>query len=495
MSDRPSWWGSPAPASSPDEWMDDADFDDIVVGAGITGTVTALLLAQAGRRVAILEARSAGAGTTGRSTAKVTALQGVRTSRIERHHGRQVSSAYAAAQLDGLDWLVRFAEDNPGWLEQQDAYTVAQSAPQRSTTVRELQAARRAGLPVEWTEETELPFRTFGAVVLRDQAQVDPMLFIGDVVGRFRAGGGRLVEGVRVTEVLPDRNGYRVRTDHGEVRSQTVTVATGTPILDRGGHFARLHPERSYALVTETDDEPPHGMYLTAGSSPWSVRSTMRDDRRVLLTGGAGHVTGRGPSESSCLRELKAWTRIHFDATTELSSWSAQDYSTPDGLPIVGQIAGEDGLYTATGYAKWGFTNGVAAALDVSGRILGDRPPWASSLYRNRATLRKAVGLVNYNLGVAAQGALRWTKGLTQTGPSAHEPTVVRQGATPTTTGPRELSAVCTHLQGVVRWNSFEESWDCPLHGSRFDEDGGVIEGPAVCPLRAKHEHYDRSPS
>lgn len=495
MTDRPSWWGSPAPATNPDAWTEDAEFDDIVIGAGLTGTVTGLRLAQAGRRVAILEARSIGAGTTGRSTAKVTALQGLRASKIERQHGRQVAQAYAAAQLDGLDWLVRFAEDNPGWLERQDAYTVAQSPPQRSKVIRELQAARRAGLAVEWAEDTELPFRTYGAVLLRDQAQVDPMAFVTDVVARFRFAGGRLVEGVRVTEVLPDGDGYRVQTDLGEARARTVTVATGTPILDRGGHFARLHPERSYALVTRMEGDPPQGMYLTAGSSPWSVRSTTRDGRRVLLTGGAGHVTGRGPSESSCLRELKAWTRIHFDATEELSSWSAQDYSTPDGLPIVGQIAGEDGLYTATGYAKWGFTNGVAAALDISGRIVGDRPAWAPTLYRNRATLRKTIGLVNYNLGVAAHGALRWTKGLVQTAPSEEEPAVVRHGVSPTTSGPRELSAVCTHLQGVVRWNSFEQSWDCPLHGSRFGEDGSVIEGPAVCPLRAKQEHYDGSRS
>ena len=489
MSDRPSWWGSPAPATSPDAWTTDAEFDDIVIGAGITGTVTGLRLAQAGRRVAIVEARSIGAGTTGRSTAKVTALQGLRTSTIERQHGRQTTQDYAAAQLAGLDWLMDFAEDNPGWLERQDAYTVAQSPPQRSKVIRELQAARRAGLPVEWTEETELPFRTYGAVRLRDQAQVDPMALVTDVIARYRAAGGLLTEGVRVTQVLPDGDGYRVQTDRGRLRARSVIVATGTPILDRGGYFSRLHPERSYCLVTQTDGESPQGMYLTAGSSPWSARSATRDGRRVLLTGGAGHVTGRGPSESSCRRALTAWTRIHFNATEELSSWSAQDYSTPDGLPIVGQIAGEDGLYTATGYAKWGFTNGVAAALDISGRILDDRPGWGPRLYRNRTTLRKTLGLVNHNFGVAAHGAVRWAQGLVRTSPSDDEPAVVRRGISPTTSGPRALSAVCTHLQGVVRWNSFEQSWDCPLHGSRFAADGSVIEGPAVCPLRASRDH------
>ena len=46
------------------------------------------------------------------------------------------------------------------------------------------------------------------------------------------------------------------------------------------------------------------------------------------------------------------------------------------------------------------------------------------------------------------------------------------------------LSAVCTHLGGILQWNDSEKSWDCPLHGSRFGSDGKVLEGPATLDLQ-----------
>jgi len=48
------------------------------------------------------------------------------------------------------------------------------------------------------------------------------------------------------------------------------------------------------------------------------------------------------------------------------------------------------------------------------------------------------------------------------------------------------VSAVCTHRKCIVNFNNAEKSWDCPCHGSRFDTDGKVLNGPAVKDLEKK---------
>jgi Rieske Fe-S protein len=52
--------------------------------------------------------------------------------------------------------------------------------------------------------------------------------------------------------------------------------------------------------------------------------------------------------------------------------------------------------------------------------------------------------------------------------------------------GLHAVSLRCTHLGCLLRFNSAERSWDCPCHGSRFDVDGEVLEGPAVDPLESR---------
>lgn len=466
--------------------------DVAVVGGGLTGLTTALLLSAAGRSVVVLEAHHAGAGTTGRSTAKVSVLQGTRLQRISARQPHDVVRHYVEANLAGQAWLRGFCEEHGVATQARSAWTYATTEQGEERVRAEHEVARQVGLDTRLESSAPLPFPTTAAVGLADQLQLDPMELVDAMARQAVAQGARIVEGTRVRRVRGS-GPFQVVTEAGIATADTVVVATNLPMLDRGGWFARMVPQRSYGLSFRGEVPPFDGMYLSADLPTRSLRDAEVGGERQLMIGGEGHVTGRGGSTAARVEALRAWTHQHFDGVEETAAWSAQDYESAHELPLAGPLLpGSDHLLFAGAYAKWGMTNAVAGALALSGRLLGNVQPWADAMAAwTRHELSGVPRTTRFNAEVALEMAGGWLAPLARWGRSPEEGEgVVRME------GPRlpvavsrvggverRVSAVCTHLGGILRWNDAEASWDCPLHGSRFAPDGEVLEGPAGCPL------------
>ena len=492
-----SLWLESSPKIPTDSFAAGSQYDSVVVGAGITGLTTAVLLARSGQRVAVLEARSVGAVTTGNSTAKVSLLQGTQLSSIIRHHGAGLARQYVTGNREGQSWLLRLCDEQGVRYDVRDAVNYAVTDDGARLLSEERDACAGSGLTAVLGDSSELPFAVTRTLRVPNQAQVHPMEVLAALAAELRKHSGLLIDDIRVTGVKTgSTKGEQstLQTSRGEVTAANVVIATGTPILDRGGHFSVLEPHRSYAVAFTVQDEIPDGMYLSVDLPSRTLRSAVVEGRPYLIVGGNGHPVGRQAHTQSLVDDIIRWTQEHFPTAQAAFSWSAQDYQPASSVPYVGRmpVSGQS-IYTATGFNKWGFTNGVAAALALSAEILGGNLPWAKELYRTRVGKQDALSTAKTNAGVGRELVTGWLGGLMRSShaqPPEGQGVIVREGKRPVGICQLDgithrVSAVCPHLGGVLSWNEAERSWDCPLHGSRFSHDGVRLEGPATRDLQA----------
>jgi len=477
----------------------DVQADVAVIGGGIVGITTALLLTEAGVRVALVEADRLVHGVTGHTSAKVTSQHGLIYDRLQSRFGIDGSRTYGEANETALGWIAERVEREGIECDfrRRAAYVYATSPSERSRIESEAEAAAAAGLPARMTDAVPLPFAVAGAVRFDDQAEFHVRRYLLALVAALTAGGCRIFEDSRAVEVDSHGRPAVVKTAGGRVVADQVVVATHYPFLDRSLAFARVHAERSYAILCRIAGAPPDGMLISAGSPTRSVRAVPADGEELLLVGGEGHRTGTGGDTGERYRRLEAFAREHWDVQSVDYRWSAQDNTTLDHVPYVGRLnPREDRLFMATGFAKWGMTGGTAAALLLTDLLLGRENPWASLFEPNRVTLRASAGrLVKENLhaGLHFVGDR-----LTKPGHRAAEDLMPGEGDIARLDDERvaayrdedgtlhAVSPTCTHLGCQVNFNRAERTWDCPCHGSRFAPDGSVLQGPAVHRLERK---------
>jgi glycine/D-amino acid oxidase-like deaminating enzyme/nitrite reductase/ring-hydroxylating ferredoxin subunit len=495
-----SLWNATAPVTSFAPLDRELDLDVAVVGGGVAGLTTAWMLTRGGLNVAVLEADRIAAGASANSTVKVTSGHSLRYSELERLHDEETARLYAESNQAAVEEIERLVNDLriDCDLERRRHIVCAETEEEREAVEAEVDAERRAGLPALLEEATDLPFPVTGCLVLDGQAQFHPRKYLLGLAVAFVKAGGAIFERTRVLDV-DDGEPCIVKVDgRGEVRAKEVVVATHFPIANRGLLFAKMAPVQEYAVAGPIDpSHSPADMYISAGSGGWSLRTVDVDGERLIIVVGEKHKVGEGGNTAEHYDALTRWARERFAVSEIRYRWTTHDLWPIDRLPYVGRIGrGTDHVYVATGFSAWGMTNGTVAGFVLRDAIAGRRNEWAEIYDPVRRDLTRGMGtFLRENLKVASH----WigdrltadTSGIDELGSGEAAILLGDHGEhiaayRDESNSVHAVSATCTHLGCLVRWNGAERTWDCPCHGSRFDVDGGVVSAPAVRPLERR---------
>jgi glycine/D-amino acid oxidase-like deaminating enzyme len=375
--------------------------DVAVVGGGITGITTAYLLSQAGYKVTLLEAGTLLNGTTGFTSAKITSQHGLIYHDLIQHFGKEQARLYYQGNTEAMDWMLRTAKklNLSCGMTREDAYLYADAGDDKTLKQlqKEFEAYRMLGLPGEWQDRVSLPLQAQGAIKLPGQARFHPLQYLQGLLKVFLENGGVVYEHTMISEKVEKDGGLTLITEQEEYRitCRHAVSASHFPFYDGGAlYFSRLHAERSYCLAIQPEMEFEGGMYLSAGQPTRSLRAVEWEGRKLVIVGGDNHKTGQGICTFGHYENLEKFAGQLLGIKVMPYRWSAQDLITLDRVPYIGKVSGDEEIYIATGFGKWGMTSGTLAALMISDQIQRKDNPY-SKLF-NPSRFKANPGIKNF---------------------------------------------------------------------------------------------------
>ncbi len=414
----------------------DIKTDVLIVGGGIAGILCAYILKNAGIQCILVEADEICGGVTGYTTAKITVQHGLIYDKLISRYGRETAEKYLKAQQTGFNWLAEKCKEIDCDFEYRDSYVY--SLTNQTKIESEVNAYSRIGGKADFCKTVDLPFNAV-AVRVKNQAQFNPLKFCYALAEELN-----IYENTKVLEMF---EGGAV-TNKGKIYAENIIMATHFPIINKhGGYFLKMYQHRSYVLALE-NAKLPDGMYVDENLKGLSFR----DSGGMLLLGGGSHRTGK---KGGGWQELEAFADKNYPRCNYVTRWATQDCMTLDSMAYIGQYSRKThNLYVTTGFNKWGMTNAAASALILCDMIKGKRNEFAEVFSPSRTVLHPQLAV-----------------NIAETTVNMLTPTVPR----------------CPHLGCALKYNKQEHSWDCACHGSRFSEDGRLIENPATDDKNFKH--------
>lgn len=493
-------------------WLDDAESTDFplvkdgtkvdvaIIGGGIVGITTGLMLKKEGLKVAIIESKRIASDITGGTTAKITISPNLIYDYLLTNWGMKIASNFRDASILGFDTIAELVEEYaidcdyktvPLYIYSTDKKNL-QAIEKEYEAVKKLNIdANLTDLPAPFNKDLEDDTHVINkAIKFNNQAEFHPKKYINALVKLIPGDGSYIFEKTKVLDI-EDGKTKRILTENGDVFADSVVVATNSPIHDPNSTLSYMEQIKSYILGVYIKEKFPEGMFVNI--DPFhTYRATPTKEGDLIIIAGEHHFTGKVEDTWNCFKNLLEFIDEKFNVESVEYFWSSQDGLPTDRLPIIGETS-QKGVYMATGFGSWGMVKGTFAGIILKDLIMNKKNKYIETFSPKRLKKQESVKkscVTNFNMKdlneeeskILKDFILKLEYGEAKIVELPNRAVAVYKDSDSSVFG---VHANCAHFGCRLKWNSAEKTWDCPQHGSRFDYKGNSIHSPAIRNLKS----------
>jgi glycine/D-amino acid oxidase-like deaminating enzyme/nitrite reductase/ring-hydroxylating ferredoxin subunit len=466
--------------------------DVCVIGGGITGLTTALLLQRKGFKVVLLERGRIGSGTTGHTTGHVTSAIDFYYHRLIKYYGTETSREILMETIKARKLIennIQTYNITEAGYEKVPVTYFADGTNQMDTFFKERDAFEQLGVPVEsnptWKIKGELT-----NFMIHGQGKMDGLGYVHGLAKAFREAGGRIFENSPVLDFTMVRDKWHVKVAGHFAVADHLVQATHTPLGINPVHVEMI-PHNSYVMVVKPTTPVQKGLFYDFESPYHYIRDVEVDGELCYMVGGFDNKSGKKNSQVKQLAKLRAYIEDKFGIEKVLYEWSDMFFEPANELPFIGRTPFGKNSYIACGFSGDGLTFGTISGMIISTQIAEGKHHMEKIFSPSRVEfnaipyiLRENLNTIQNFIGKRIQLGKDKLKNL-EVGKGIvvkieNQAVGVSQDEEGNIHG---VIPVCPHMKCIVQWNDQGRSWDCGCHGSRFDADGKVIAGPSMTSL------------
>lgn len=490
MNHKTIWKEEIKPLSLSLEEKKDEKVDILIIGGGIAGITALYQLSNTKKNILLIDKGRIGFGVTANTTGKVTYLQDEIYDNIEKMYDFETARQYLKSQQEMCQKVKEIVEKEKidcNFMEV-DSYVFGNDEKQLDKIHRLEAFLRRCEVEVELSDKLPLAVPCTCALKVKHTAVFHPLKYLYKLAHIALSRGMRIYEKVSAYDIDQDGENYYVHTSHGTIEAKQVLVCTHYPFFVKPAWIPfKTHVESSYVVASNTDKVFPFSA-ITITKPIWSIRYHKNKDQYLIFA-----------SESDKITKCKSADKSYEAVETQFSKlfpyhieyfWATHDVMPNDYLPLIGSVSLENpNLMIATGFQKWGMTNGTLAGILLADLVLGKENQYAELLKPYRSYPLKRI----FNTIVdGTDNSIAMVKSVVQE-QSDHVKIKYQDGKRIGIYIDKNgvehcVHTLCPHMKCHLLFNEKELSWDCPCHGSRFDIDGNILEGPSVFNIHIPNE-------